>query len=664
MMKSEKLEFIVPIGMERSPEMDLASERETMISRLKTIHKEYGFNKFMLAWPSKGWRSSGLPPEEYYRERAEFFRDVRAGVAGDGIVCGWWNLLTLKSGPDPRWHRMVRANGTPAPMANCPLDPVFRETYSRCSALFVKIAKPAFMILEDDFSMAAGGGCFCEQHLAEFARRTGQFRTREEVAELLGKSGDDVKELKIQWGHLMRDSLALFADDLRQAVDEVDPALPIGAMQSGGWDVDGSATEKVTKTLAGDHTTPFIRLYGTYYGGERIWEIPDTLFHPLWFKQHLPENFTCLHESDTFPSTRFYTSAACMRVMMSSVYSFGFDGSTFQAVSNPSEKEYGKFFRKELPRLEAIHTAAKKCRMKGVQIVFDPEWSVYESRSFPQWITGLSRSGIPYTSLDEDVAALSAAQAACLSDASIRKFLAKGLLLDGEAADELCRRGYGEYLGVTMRKNPVEGIQAFDLGGCEAVEEGFLPDLTDRRMPRFDTYSPGGNGNFFEPVPSDPACEVVTRICRFPKTPLAAGMTRFVNKLGGRIAVMGMGVYGNQSASLLNYCRQRLFQDTVLWCGGQVVFVKNEPRVFVIMNEAEKPAEAGFFGMLTLTNLNPDPLESVSLHLPEAWRNVRTIRLLDPDGEWQTQTFTHTQDGAELPVALDYAKPQVLLFEA
>ena len=50
---------------------------------------------------------------------------------------------------------MIRMDGTETPMASCPLNPVFRETYARNVALFVKIAKPAFVITEDDYSINA-----------------------------------------------------------------------------------------------------------------------------------------------------------------------------------------------------------------------------------------------------------------------------------------------------------------------------------------------------------------------------------------------------------------------------------------------------------------------------------------------------------------------------
>ena len=659
---TEKLDVIIPISID----LDWPKVPE-VIGEIREQHRRYGFYRFALACPCGGWRYAGFPPESFYKERAEFFRAVKEAVGPAGIECGWWITLTVKSGPDPRWNRMVRKDGSETPMASCPLNPVFREVFARNTALFVRIAKPAFVITEDDFAINAAGvgeGCFCEHHLAEFARREGRTCTREELKTILEETTDEAHALRRRWRALMRDSLVGLAAAMRAAVDAENPEVPMGTMQSGAWDKDGDATEAVTRAMAGPRHTPFCRLHGTFYGGENLPQIPERLFHALYTKQHVGENFRCYHESDTFPHTRFFTSAACMRSLMGCAYSFGFAGSTFQTQQllddANEEKVYGDFFEKERPRLEVIAETARKCRGKGVGLLYDPFWATAEKGHQAAWCGVLSAMSIPWTTLDSPVTFLSGRQPERLSGEELRKLLSKTLFLDGEAADALCKRGYSRDIGVETGPDPVTGMNVFDLAGREVIEPEFIPENKGRHMHRADFYSPNGRGVQFALKPVDSRCEIISRLVSYDRKELSVGMTRFVNASGGCVVVMNQGVTGNRSSSLFNYRRQKLFHELLVRSCDEFVFAENEARVFLIQNEAVSPEKAGFYGMLTVTNLNPDPLEGITLHLPPAWRSREFLRL-GADGEFHSCPAEGTCGGIRLATPVNYACPEVFI---
>ena len=662
MNEKDKLDILIPISIDH----DWPTVQQ-VIEEIREQHREYGISRFALACPGGGWRYAGFPPEEFYREKAEFFRAVKEAVANEGIECGWWITLTIKSGPDPRWNRMIRMNGTETPMASCPLNPVFKEVFARNTALFVKIARPAFVITEDDFSISAatqGEGCFCELHLAEFARREGRVYTREELKAILEQTTPEAHALRRRWRTLMRDTLTGFASAMREAVDKENPEVPMGTMQSGCWDRDGDATEAVSRAIAGKNHVPFCRLYGTFYGGEQIPETPGKLFHSLYSRQHMGENFRCYHESDTFPHTRFFTSAACMRIFLGCGYSYGFAGSTFQTQQllddANEEKAYCKLFKEELPRFQAISDKAKQCRLKGVRLHYDPFMMTAEKGHGAAWCEVLSLMGIPYTTLSSQVTFLSGAQVAGLSDEEIRELLSHGLFLDGEAADHLCKRGYAAEIGVMTGDDPAVGMNAFDLGGREVIDSRFVPESRGRHMHRAEFYSPRGRGVQYALTPVDPGCEIITRTVTYDRKELSVGMSRFVNRLGGKVVVISQGVSGNHSSSLYNYRRQKLFHEQLKWCCDEFVLVKDEARIFLIQNEALSPADAGFFGMLTLTNLNPDPTEGFSLHLPPAWQGREFLRL-DSSGNFLPCPAEKTSDGVRFAFPLGYAYPEVII---
>ncbi len=658
-----QLDVIVPVSIE----LDWPTEAD-VIRDILELNRKYGFRRFALSCPGAGWRSIGFPPMEHFRKLARFFRRVRLETEPCGIECGWWITLTLKSGPDSRWNRMVRMDGTETPMASCPLNPVFRETFARSIAEFVKIARPAFTLTEDDFSINAAAtyeGCFCSYHLAEFTRRQGRPYTREELKAVFEKKTPDALQLIREWRILMRDSLADFAGVMRGAVDKVAPETPMGTAQAGNWDHDGDATETVTRAMAGKNHIPFCRFYGSIYGGEIIHGIPVLTFHALYSRQHTRRDLRYYHECDTFPHTRFFTSAASLRVITTAACSFGCDGLLFytqQILDDPNEEDaYSRMFAEECRRFETISAAARQCLVKGVRVHLDPFWASIRPEMNSGWIESLGAFGIPVSSLPAGVTFLSGTQPESFSDTELKELLSSSLILDGDAALCLQERGHGDCLGVKVEENPITGMEQFDLGGREVIEPAFIPECRGRHMHRADFFAPRGRGSMHELIPQDSDCEIISRTVTFQQKPVGVAMTRFRNRLGGKIVVMGMGVCGNYSSSLLNYRRQWLIQEQVIRCSDEFVMVRGNARVYIIMNEAANPAGAGFAGMLTLTNISPDDLDSVTLHLPPEWRKFGIWQRLDPDGRWGDFPYSRRDDTILLEIPLRYARPEVLL---
>lgn len=172
------LDIIIPVGLEDEPDTG------KLIQSIIELHKKTGFAKFALSGPSKGWRSVGYPPKEHFLQIAEKIIAYKQALGSYGIECAWWHTLTLKSGPTP-WRRIINIDGTPARFSSCPLDPDFRERFASDVALVTAKASPYMIIFEDDFGINCHNGpaCFCDLHLAQFAKRTGTAYSREELPE-------------------------------------------------------------------------------------------------------------------------------------------------------------------------------------------------------------------------------------------------------------------------------------------------------------------------------------------------------------------------------------------------------------------------------------------------------------------------------------------------
>ena len=666
MKKIDKLDTVIPAVLDwdwHTPEQ--------IIAELVEQHERFGFNRFMLSFPNKGFRSSAFPTKDYVEQYAENFKIVKESVAPLGIECGWWFICSVKLGNQEEFARTVTQNGEEVYYSTCPLDPAFRAWLGQFAITFLKIARPAFIFMEDDFSIHAstrGYGCFCQYHLDAFAKKTGRYYTREELVSIFDQKNGEGLALLREWRALIRESLVLLATEIRRAVDEVDPAIPIGTMEAGTSDEDGNCASAVAKAFAGERHVPHTRLYGAMYNGVRVQDIPSQLFHPIYSKQHIKAPYRYYFEGDSFPHTRFFTSGREMQAMIAAVYSAGFDGCTLQTQQllddSNEDPAFGLAYAKERPRHEALHQVAKRCELKGVEITFDPFCNTLDQTSkLPYWTQAVSLLGIPYTTEQAPIAFWDARPATYYPHERVMEYLSKTLFLDGDAAKALCARGYGEYLGVDVGEDVA--TVPFKYDGCarEIIREGYAPTSTGRHMMIPHFFASGRNGKLLRLTQTDAHTEVITEAYTFKKELVCPALTRFRNKLGGTVIVMGMTLEKNYSQSLLNYRRQKLFQQLITEAADELVLVKNAPRVFALMNEAQKTEGEAFIGLLTLINLSSDDAEHILLHLPPKWRQYREILAMDDQGQWYSADVRATEDGIELSERVAYLRPTYLWFK-
>ena len=666
MERKNELDIIIPISID----IDWPTVEST-VSDILEQNRKYGFTRFALAGPGAGWRGIGYPPNDFFVEMAEMFLSVKNQLLPYGIECGWWLTATLKSGLSPDFTPIMRTDGTEHPFANCPLDPAFRRRMATNVATFSKIGKPAFIFTEDDYSIhAAGGqyGCFCKHHLAEFARREGREYTREELIAIFDSMTKEGFDLLLRWRELARDSLVGLAEEVRRELDIDSPEIAMGYMQAGPCDFDGDCTLAVSRAMAGPRHTPFSRLFGCFYCGLNAEDIPARMIHPVYSKQHIDGDFIFYHESDSFPHSRFFTSGKEMLTIMSAMYSFGYDGSIFQTqqlLDCPNEDgAYGEAFKRERRRLNALYPLVKNCTQIGAEVSYHPFWNtIYQRDGAPFWTKVLGMFSIPWGTVTSDVVFLDKRNAEFYDDAVIMDYLSRPLLfLDSDAADILCKRGYGRYIGVSIsdpiNSLPENSMLTWDLGSREIITDGFAEEHKGRHMTSAHMLA-RTNGVMRKMIIEDVDCDVITEMYTYDKRLVGPSMTRFKNSLGGVVVVMGITLDKNHSQSLYNYRRQRLIHSLITEHSDTLAFVREAPRVYVIMNEAKTPCD--FKHILTLINLSSDALYNAQIHLPEKCKNFANAYTLGLDGEWLPLGYTRTDDGITLDDPLQYLEPMFIM---
>ncbi len=663
MKRISEIENIMPLGLERALDRDIS-----LSDRILELHREHGFKKFMLTGPSKKWRNLGFPPKQVFEDLAHAFKKVQSDVAPYGIECGWWISICMKSGPREDFTRIKRSAGTLSPFANCPLDEGFKSFYADCVATFAKIAKPSFIILEDDYSIVAasqGNGCFCDLHLKEFSRREGREFAREELSAMLYARTPDSIALLRRWRQLIKDSLVDFAKNIRATLDVDSPEIPVGLMQAGCADKEGDFTYDVCKALAGERHDPFCRFYGTFYNGVRPQDIPTVLFHPIYSLQHSPENLIAFHESDSYPTSRFFTSGAEMRAIMTSAYCAGFEGSTFQIKESsdiPEETAYTKMFARERVKFSALKQAVSKCEMRGVEICYDPFANTVDTVPEPYWTQCVGLFGIPYTSKESSIAFLDKRHARYFDDETLKRYLSKGLFIDGDAAKILYERGYGDLIGAEIGEYITDGPLSHDLGAKEVIRPEFRSKGKASELNFASVFASGGEAKAVRITPISDDCRVVTDAVGSKDGAVCPGMTIFKNSLGGTVVILGMCIANTYTQSLLSYVRQRLFGRLISEMTDDIAFVKDSPRVFTFMN-LPKSRDADFIGIISHINLGCDTLDSISLALPKDFAGASEVLSLGLDGLWHSVPFERTEDGAKIDVSLPYLDGVHLMFK-
>lgn len=667
-MQAEKeLDIILPVEL---TEQNLKETIDAIIFQ----NQNYGFKKFALITPSKGFRRKGFPDNECYERSANAFNQVKNAVNNKEISIGWWNNLTIKSGRNIDFSPVVKEDGSEHPFANCPLGENFQHALAERVALFAKIAQPDFITFEDDYSVSAAAGaygCFCPLHLAEFNKREGKEYTREQLLEIFLRGDSESLELLRRYRALSLDSMVVLSNAVRKELDKVKPNTPIILLESGSTDFDGGSTVKVAKALAGTNAAAS-RLHGTFYLGGETKSIPAVLYHAVFIKEHAPEDFLAYHETDTYPHTRFYSSAKQMKAIMATVYSSGFCGSLFhtvqctvQEVDNVlEEKAYSQMVSSEIKRFNEAYRKASLSERVGAHVPYDTFYNSFEwTIKTPLWIRAVSLFGIPFTTKQREICFLDDYQLKYIPDQEILGYLSKTVFLDGDAAAALCKRGYGKYLGVSVGEDvTLNTTLPYDLAAYEKIVPPFESDGGGKIMPIAHTYANGHNGKLLKLTKTSDKCLTVSQAFTFEHEFISTAMTYFENDLGGKVIVMGMTLKNNISQSLFNYRRQRLFNDLLIKCGCDFPLVKDSPNVHLIANKAKDEKAAGFKYMVTLINLGDDTIKDLKLYLPKSMQSLTPYRL-EIDGTWEKANVTADGEHALINDQLDYCEPLYLLFK-
>ena len=400
---------------------------------------------------------------------------VKLGILLQAIIGHWTKDLAEKE--TEKWQRQINIRGNVT--RYCPLDPGYHD-YIREVGRKLAECRPALILCDDDVrAFSAEAECFCPLHTAEYNRRTGRSLSPDEYRALILKSDFRSPEHRA-FTDLQRDTIAGVCAAIREGIDSVDPSIPAGVCQP-GWAWSSKQVTDYARAVASRTQIPFLRLgNGIYTEKTPKLEVANNHLKTMSEIMRMkPEGVLMMDEADTWPQNLFSKSSVAMHAKLVVGAFLGLNGAKAWYVNAhkgtvPVSRHYTDILAKHSGLYDAIAAEVSRSEQTGVLIPCHREFPVehvsarkliftYDGGSWASEIFG--NFAIPFQTTfdlarDDGVYALGGeGQIARFSDDELKSILSKKAIVDGKAAQALVRRGFGPYLGVTIREDepPITG---------------------------------------------------------------------------------------------------------------------------------------------------------------------------------------------------------------
>lgn len=589
----------------------------------------------------------GDPPVDKAKLLGDLFEKHRAAIGKTNMPVGILLQSTVGHGwvPPARspFQKQVRGNGENT-YKFCPMDKDF-EAYIFDTVSRLAKRKPDFFMLDDDTRfLTCLNGCFCPLHIAEFNREQGT--AYDESG--LRLAVDQDRQIAAAYDDLLKRTMVRHARNIRNAIDSVDPALHC---QFCICVQDVRHAPEMAETLAAPGNPVTIRLNNGLYLQDTPREIPSWLWRTDWQLRVLGPEVRVLGEPDTCPQNNYSTSAAILHCHMThSILSGCKGGKLWLTRTSVPEMASGVRYRKILSHNRNFYEtiAATAPAWHGVtapvpspDFLNFPLWDLKEpEKNIPVHLVEggnwsslvLGKMGFPVCNkgvwelLEGDTVALAGADCAFLSDEELKTLFRKcHVLLDGAAAEDVVRRGFGEETGLLA----VEEISGKSVA-LETFPDGKLI-AGQTRMRK---------------ITASPACEVLSELwhkeSRYAeeKCFIAPGAVKFVNPAGRTVISMAcmVQILGHGAFGMMNETRKAVLKTWLDMLSPLPWYVPGDDEVLF------RYGRSGEYDILAVTDISLDDMPEIPL-AGSAAKKALCVEMLLADGRWEECPFDRTAAG-------------------
>jgi hypothetical protein len=587
------------------------------------------------------------------REWVERSRPYREAMQRAGVQVSlnpWHSLLhcdrgrTLKPGQD--WQTMVDFQGNAAAAVVCPLDGNWQRYFIETLRLYADAGFRVVWIDDDiryhNHAPLEWGGCFCPLHVAEFNRRAGIQVTREEIVRACLAPGAPHPWRAI-WLDMWQETLLAFLDDCRDTLAA--GGARMGLMSSGmeAHGAEGRRWEEWWATFGGDAARggrppvhrPHFWTYGDATGPMLIHGIAaldqNRSIQPLALETGPEiENFYYGRWNKSFRQT--FAQMAVAHILGST--NLNISMYDFMGNRPDDEPERAAFLKRVRPNLDWLADSFPMTMQSvGVGLPWSQEMgrtihtergeSWFElhcpSRGWAYW---LGAAGVAFSArAQERVNALAGPLAWSFDDATLKRWLAAGLLLDGVAAAILVERGLGEWIGVRSCRWITQDDALYSMEECRDAAFGLrvggqISVNARRHTRRLLHVEPASDVRFISDL-RDPTQQVV-------------GQGAFVteNALGGRVAVVPWDASAD-TTPMMDVHRAAQIRRIVAWLADSEPVGWAEGGPWLV----PQFLRSGATWRGAIWNASPDEVSSVRIHLPAGMSSLTSAWHLTPAGE-------------------------------
>lgn len=588
------------------------------------------------------------PPVDKANILAERFIAFRDAFQGDPSRVGILAQATIGHGWEPdepaSFQTIIRPDGSAA-YQMCPLDVAFRD-YIRKAFTTLAALQPAFLMIDDDFRMLSGrNGCYCPLHLDAIRQASGETFDRES---LLARLREDASMAKA-FDQVLLDSLMTLASDIREAIDAVNPTIP-GSFCACYGDIRHAIP--LSQKLAGNDNPPMVRINNARYLCPEMRSFPIRMYHGAVQIAALGNDITVLAETDPYPHNRYSTGANLLHSHYTGSLFEGCHGAkhwltrieTYQPASGTCYRsileEHHEFYETLFQSVQASEPTDYVAVALPSSPYFNPAPDQGDnSGATKTWGQLLGVMGLPcnYAKVNELPAMMTGEEAALFSDRDIETLLQNGVLLEGEAAEILCQRGFSNDLGVDAE--PWEGKRVS--GECW---EGTTLCPSHRYTKLTVTHPETRIGATLTHRQSGVSESVME---------LGAALTLFENARGGRVVILSGSLNAQHAMASFGYYDEDRKRQLV----AMLSWITRAELPFYYPGDAEVYLKLRRFHdgryLLGLFNLGHDPLETIPLL---SSHKLTVVESLTAEGTWQNVCYEKDR----LHTSLLPAQPKVL----
>ena len=520
---------------------------------------------------------------ELLGQRLQQLRDC--GVPSVGI-----NVLTTIGHINEAWdylpplpfQPMIGHDGQASRGCACPNTPELRA-YIREKYRLTAQAGPDFIWVDDDIRIQHHGvpwPCFCPTCLSLFAQRTGREWTRESLVSAL--EDPTQQPVRAAWVAQNSDTIASLLTDVRQAIDEVSPAIEKGLMTAGAhWSAySGPDHARWFEALGATKSRPG----GGYYRDDPRTPLVGKALDVGHQRAMLPEAVSdCQYELEDFPYQRLAKAAATVNNEFTLALAMGLNGiacnwlhmwgchdADFRPLLDaalPMRPVWERLveWTADLPTVGLWgawnwQAAARRVLRPGESWFSGP----YNASLEPLALLGIAASVDP---ADACGSVLRGRTAEVLTEEELRRLLSGGVLMDSTALEVLQARGLGELTGVRLGARRDNGLM--ERFTDDPLNGAFAGDLRDARIEFWGDAR--GQGDELQPLAD--SVRVLALLETYRHQQHGPCVTAFENELGGRVVVLGYAPW----MFLQSAGKREQLLNAADWLTGNALPVRVEP---------------------------------------------------------------------------------------